>query len=194
MSSEAEKLVADVIENAEETREPPEDLVEKTAADPTTPDETIVEKSGDKGGRRGLKQADMLIALTQEAELFHSLDGTCFADLHIDGHRETWPIRSNGFKQWLRLYFEATASAPNSEAFQSALNVIEAKANFYAPERIVYVRVGGLDERLYLDLGDENWRAVEIDPTGWRVIGNPPVRFRRSAGMRPLPMPVPGGS
>jgi hypothetical protein len=58
----------------------------------------------------------------------------------------------------------------------------------------VFIRVGGLDDRLYLDLGDETWRAVEIDATGWRVIDNPPVRFRRAAGMQPLPMPVPGGS
>ncbi len=72
--------------------------------------------------------------------------------------------------------------------------MIEAKAHFDAPERVVHVRVGGLDDRLYLDLGDEAWRAVEIDATGWRVIDNPPVRFRRAAGMQPLPMPVPGGS
>ena len=72
--------------------------------------------------------------------------------------------------------------------------MIEAKAHFDAPERMVHVRVGGLDGRLYLDLGDETWRAVEIDATGWRVIDNPPVRFRRAAGMKPLPMPVAGGS
>jgi hypothetical protein len=47
---------------------------------------------------------------------------------------------------------------------------------------------------LYLDLGETAWRAVEIDATGWRVIDQPPVRFRRAAGMQPLPMPVPGGS
>ena len=84
--------------------------------------------------------------------------------------------------------------APSSEALQSALNVIEAKAHFDAPERAVHIRVGGLDGRLYLDLGDETWRAVEIDATGWRVIDNPPVRFRRAAGMQPLPVPVAGGS
>jgi hypothetical protein len=38
------------------------------------------------------------------------------------------------------------------------------------------------------------WRAIEIDTAGWRVIDKPPVRFRRAAGMRPLPMPVRGGS
>src|SRR5262249_40157054 len=61
-------------------------------------------------------------------------------------------------------------------------------------ERAVHVRVGALDGRLYLDLGDEAWRAVEISAAGWRVIANPPVRFRRAAGMQPLPVPVPGGS
>jgi hypothetical protein len=77
---------------------------------------------------------------------------------------------------------------------QSALNVMEAKAQFDAPEREVFVRVGGANGRLYLDLADQTWRAVEIDATGWRVTDNPPVRFRRAAGIRPLPMPVASGS
>jgi hypothetical protein len=72
--------------------------------------------------------------------------------------------------------------------------VIEAKAHFDAPERQVHIRVGGLDGRLYLDLADQTWRAVEIDATGWRVIENPPVRFRRASGMKPIPIPVGGGS
>jgi hypothetical protein len=47
---------------------------------------------------------------------------------------------------------------------------------------------------IYLDSADEHWRAVDIGSDGWRVIGNPPVRFRRSAGMLPLPVPDRGGS
>jgi hypothetical protein len=160
----------------------------------TVLDEAIAGESGDTGGRRPT-QADILIDLAQTAELFHTPDGTGYADLDINGHRETWPIRVKGFRRWLaRSFFEATRGAPSSEALQSALNVIEAKAHFDAPERIVHIRVGGLDGRLYLDLGDETWRAVEVDATGWRVIDNPPVRFRRAAGMQPLQMPVKGGS
>ena len=33
-----------------------------------------------------------------------------------------------------------------------------------------------------------------LDSTGWRVIDRPPVRFRRAAGMKPLPVPIAGGS
>jgi hypothetical protein len=136
-----------------------------------------------------------LIELAQSADLFHTPDSTAYADLDINGHRETWPIRAKGFRRWLaRRFFEVTQGAANSEASQSALNVIEAKAHFDAPERIVHVRTGGLDGKLYLDLSDKEWRAVEIDATGWRVMDNPPVRFRRAAGMQPLPTPLPDGS
>jgi hypothetical protein len=160
----------------------------------TALDEAIADESGETGGR-GPSQADILIDLALSAELFHAPDGTGFADLDINGHRETWPIRAKGFRRWLaRRFFEATQGAPSSEALQSALNVIEAKAHFDAPERTVHIRVGGLDGKLYLDLGEATWRAVEIDATGWRVIDNPPVRFRRAAGMQPLPVPVAGGS
>ena len=129
------------------------------------------------------------------ADLFHTADGTGFADLEITSHRETWPLRSKGFRRWLtRCFFETTTGAPGSEALQSALNVIEARAHFDAPEREVSVRVGGVDGRLYLDMADEKWRAIEIDTDGWRVVDHPPVRFRRAAGMQPLPKPEAGGS
>lgn len=160
----------------------------------TALDDAIAEENGGAGGR-GPTQADILIELAQTAELFHTPDGAGFADLDINGHRETWPIRTKGFRRWLaRRFFEETGGAPSSEALQSALNVIEAKAHFDGVEQLVHIRVGGLDGRLYLDLGDETWRAVEIDATGWRVISNPPVRFRRASGMKPMPIPVRGGS
>jgi hypothetical protein len=141
------------------------------------------------------KQADILIELAGSANLFHSPDGVGFADLEINGHRETWRIRSDAFRRWLEYrFYRATDGAPSSEAMKSALNVIGARAQFDAPERTVHVRVAGLDGRLYLDLGDPTWRAVEIDAAGWRVIENPPVRFRRAAGIKALPAPIQGGS
>ena len=168
--------------------------LKKAGARVTALDDAIAEENGDQGGR-GPTQADILIDLAETVALFHAPDGSGYADLDINGHRETWPIRAKGFRRWLaRRFFEETGGAPSSEALQSALNVIEAKAHFDAPERQVYIRVGGLDGRLYLDLGDDAWRAVEIDATGWRIVDNPPVRFRRASGMKAMPIPVGGGS
>jgi hypothetical protein len=141
------------------------------------------------------KQADVPIALSARAEeLFHAPDGTAFVTIPVDDHFETWPVRSRGFKRWLsREFFNETKSAANSDATQSALNVIEARAHFDGVERDVYIRVGAYNDRLYLDLADKRWRVVEIDKDGWRIIDRAPIPFRRSAGMRTLPDPVHGG-
>ena len=170
----------------------------ESAAQPPNPngnDVAAVDQGGEEGGGRGPKQANILIALAEPAELFHTPAGIGFADLDVNGHRETWPIRGKSFKRWLaRRFFETTEGAPNSDALQSALNVIEAKAHFDALAREVCIRVGGLNGKLYLDLCDDTWRAVEIDATRWRVIDRPPVRFRRAAGMKALPVPQRNGS
>src|SRR5436189_5862540 len=140
--------------------------------------------------RRRVTTANMLTNLAAGAELFHTADGTAFADLMIDGHRETWPVRSLRLRSWLRRkYYEATGAAPGAGAISSALNLLEARAQFDAPQRAVYLRVAEHDGRIYLDLADERWRAVEIAPDGWQVITCPPVRLRRTGAMLPLPMP-----
>src|SRR5262245_33298233 len=136
------------------------------------------------------------LALICPAEsLFHDPTGTAFADLTIDGHRETWPIRSRQFRHWLRRrYYEETDSAASAETIRSALDLLEARAQFDAPERMVHIRVAEHDDRIYLDLADNDWRAIQIGPDGWQVVTSPPVRFRRAVGMLPLPVPQRGGS
>jgi hypothetical protein len=137
----------------------------------------------------------MLTQIAACEELFHTAPGTAFADLLVDGHRETWPIRSKRFRGWLRRrYYEATGGALTGQAIFSELDLLEARAQFDAPERSVHVRLAEDAGRIYLDLADDHWRAVEIGPDGWRVIRCPPVRFHRKAGFLPLPLPQRGGS
>ena len=74
-------------------------------------------KKVDDGPRK--PQASKLIALASEAKLFHAADGTCYADLDINGHRETWKIRSQGFSWWLKRRYheeEPEGGAPNNDA------------------------------------------------------------------------------
>src|SRR5262249_24855911 len=128
-------------------------------------------------------------------ELFHTASGVAFADFVIDGHRETCPIRSKRFRTWLRrCYYQATGTALNEAAIRSALDLLEARAQFDGPERAVSIRVAESAGGIYLDLADEPGRAVQMGADGWRVLGCPPVRFRRAAGMLPLPIPERGGS
>src|ERR1700738_4634055 len=137
----------------------------------------------------------MLAHLGAPNQLFHTDAGTAYADIPVNEHRETWPIRSKRFRSWLRqCHYEVTGEAASPAIVRSALDLLEARAQFDGPERAVHIRTAAHAGRIYLDLADEHWRAVEIGTDGWRVVGLPPVRFRRPAGMLPLPRPEPGGS
>jgi hypothetical protein len=143
----------------------------------------------------GGKQTDVLIALAQDADLFHTDDAVAFASIEVDGHWETWPVRSSGLRLWLlHRYYRKTKGAPNREAMNGAVGVLESRARFDGQCHQVHVRTAGHDGRIYIDLCDDKWRAVEIDTRGWRLVDRPPVRFTRGRGMLPLPQPVEGGT
>src|SRR5436190_20348812 len=137
----------------------------------------------------------MLEEMTLCEEVFHTADGATYADLITDGHRETCGIRSKRFRTWVRrCYYKATGTAAGAAVIASALDLLEARAQFDSPERVIHTRVAEHADRLYLDLADQHWRAVAIGADGWRVLACPPVRFRRSPGMAPLPVPERGGT
>jgi hypothetical protein len=144
----------------------------------------------------GSNQAEMLIGLAEEAELFHTPDGTPYADVQVTGHRRTFEIsEDSGFADWLRhRWFQATRNAPSPEALKSALRSIAAMAQQEGPKHEVYVRVAKYEGAFYLDLANDEGQAVKIGPAGWAVVKDPPVRFRRPPGMLAQPVPVAGGS
>jgi hypothetical protein len=140
-------------------------------------------------------QADALIELASSAELFHTPDGVSYADIYIDEYRQTIRVRSRGFRHCLgRRWFDKNGGAPSSSAMTTAIEAIDARAQFDSPERRVFVRIGCEADRIYIDLGDPTWRAIEVDSDGWRIIGHPPVRFRRAIGLASLPAPIADGT
>lgn len=144
---------------------------------------------------KGPSQATILVELASGADLFHTPEGEAFATITIDGHRETWPLRTKPVRRWLaRQHFEHAEAAPGAQAIQDAIGVLEGRAIFDGSEREVFTRSAEHDGAIYLDLADAGWRAVEITASGVGVVSDPPVRFRRARGMLPLPLPERGGS
>ncbi len=151
------------------------------------------ESHGDKPPKAS--QADLVVDLAKEARLFHDPDGEGYATIPVDGHWETWPLKSKGFRRWLAQWFyEENGKTPGAQAMQDALMVLEGKALFNGPEYPVPTRIASHEGKLYLDLVNERWEAVEISPDGWRVVSDLPVKFRRARGMLSLPTPTKGGA
>jgi hypothetical protein len=142
-------------------------------------------------------KADRLIGLALDAglELFHDPDQQGWASVRVDGHWENYPIRARAFQLFLlRIYYLNTGESPGAQAIRAAAELFEARALFDGQECPVHLRVAEHGGRLYLDLCDRAWRAVEIDDEGWRVVDRPPAKFRRTRGSQPLPEPEPDGS
>ncbi len=146
------------------------------------------------GTRRS--QAQILTAIAERVEVFRAPDGdTAYATIEVDGHRETWPVRSRGFRRWLvGEFFRREQRPPSTQALTDALGVVEARAQFGERVYPVHVRVGAGESAIYMDLVDNAWEAVKITPEGWKIESNPPLKFRRARGMLTLPRPVEGGS
>jgi hypothetical protein len=141
--------------------------------------------------------ADLVVQIAfDEGELFHDAAQSAYATVQIGDHFETWPVRSKGFRLWLRRRLrEEHDKSAYPEALQSAIEEIESKALFECSQMEVNVRVAEAGGAVWLDLADDDWRTVEITAAGWRVVeGKPAVRFIRAPGVLPLPVPQTGGS
>ena len=145
-------------------------------------------------------QADKLVALGRAADLFRSsasAEPEAFGAIAFDDRQETWSVRSTRFKRWLnQRYFETHAKSPNKEAIASAINTLEAVALYGESSRDTAIRVYETGDTIYVDLCDEQWRAVRVTGDGWEVVDHRDLEFHfvRRRGMEPLPCPESGGS
>jgi hypothetical protein len=145
-----------------------------------------------EGGGKSPKVFDLLMTIVSELHLFKEDNelGDTYADVTIDGVRRTYKVRSSEFKAWLtgELYrrFEKPA---NSEAMETCLKICEAQSMTTIGK--VWFKTATHDGKVYLDLCNDRWQAIEVSKDGWRVVDSVdlPVRFIRSPVQRELPIP-----
>jgi hypothetical protein len=150
--------------------------------------------------------AEVLLELAGAADYFHAPDGRAYATVPVgpadDPRRDTLPVRSETYKDWLRRrYWQETGRPVADGVLPAVTGTLAARARYDGPLCPVHVRLAARDAGdagdavlggIFLDLGDDERRAVEVTAGGWRVIEQPPVRFRRPRGQLPLPVPLRG--
>ncbi len=139
--------------------------------------------------------AEVLGAIAEEAEFFHTSGGEGYASVPVRGHRENWPVRSKEFRLWLaHRFFQTERRAPSTSLLLETVHQTEARAQFEGREEEVFLRVSAKGRKLNIDLCDSEWRSVEVSPQGYRVVDRPAVKFRRAPGMLGFPNPQAEGS
>src|SRR5262245_46634524 len=83
---------------------------------------------------------------------------------------------------------------PGTQVVRDAIVTFDSFAQNQGEPRTVSMRVGGDSNEIWIDLGRREWNAVKVTAEGWSVVRNARVPFIRTATMRPLPIPQPGGS
>jgi hypothetical protein len=141
--------------------------------------------------------SEKLLTLTGELELFHTPDGDAYAVIDLGDHIENHRVMGSDFREYVTLqYFNAERKAPSKAAMDACMATIASQAKYEGSEHEVSIRVAEHDGYLYIDLCNDLWQVVEIRPDGYSVLdsGESPVRFRRTATMRALPVPQGEGS
>ena len=156
-------------------------------------------KPEDKRGetKKEDSQAKQILILMNDnaVELFHDAEPKPYITIPVGEHRETYLLESRVVRRWLAYqYYQRHGSAPSPNAVNMARLTLEGQALFEGKQHEVHIRVAEDRGAIILDLCDEHWRVIRIDAAGWNVLPTSPVRFRRSAGMLPLPVPERGGS
>jgi hypothetical protein len=151
----------------------------------------------ERGGRRSQVTKAIELALA-EAVLF-----TCqrtrepFAEVNRGDHKETYPLESGGFTEWLAFRYYQTYGVGLREATaKDACATLRQCAMLNGRKRPVFLRFGYWEGAVYWDLGDPQWRCIRITADGWTVVAHAdtPIRFRRTDKMTALPDPERGGT
>lgn len=170
----------------------------KTATAPATASDTQTpgEYDGDEGTEKPKKPKVSVLLYrlaVRLADFFVAQDGEAYALIPVDERVECHKLRTKMFCNFLtNAFYEDEETIPGASALQEALSLLEWKAQ--EERREVFVRVASHNGKIYIDLGNADWEAVEVDSAGWRIVKTPPVAFRRSRATAELPRPTQGSS
>jgi hypothetical protein len=139
-------------------------------------------------------QAQSLLRLAENADVWRSPEGELFATYPVDGRRRTSRLRRGGFRKWLRIQFhEEQGKPPGSQALQDAIDTLAGYAELGSDVREVSLRVAGdafTGEQIFVDLGTEDWQSIKVTPGEWESTRSPDAQFRRVQSMKALPQPI----
>lgn len=129
--------------------------------------------------------------LLSQWELWHDKQGDAYATIPCGEHQENWKIspRNRAFRRILnKKIFDITGEPAEDRELAKICGLLEAHA-LEGKQHATYRRVGEHEGHIYIDRCDAIWSAIKVGADGWSDEPRPPVKFLRSRGALPLPLP-----
>jgi hypothetical protein len=142
--------------------------------------------------QRDSSDATLLVKLAEkDCQLWNSgSDGNTFATIQVDRHQETHPLKSKRFQRLIeRRFYDTYGRVANPNSVSNAVSTLEGKALFASEERTPALRVAGDDTKIWIDLCNDRWNAVEVSANEIRFAPSVSANFVRPAAMQSLPTP-----
>lgn len=111
-----------------------------------------------------------------------------FATVEINGFKRTMKISSTEFKSYLRIKVCKNVAA--RATIDTAVDHLSSICTCNDTIKLVHYRVASLDDDIYIDIGDQSYRAIKISASGWQIVTDPPVKFIRTQSTSELPIPI----
>ncbi|MDE1969997.1 MAG: hypothetical protein KGI50_00215 [Patescibacteria group bacterium] len=139
--------------------------------------------------KEGGAVAEIIEAVVEKVELFHDQDSNGYALVIGDGN--VMRIGSSEFSNYVSyIAWECVNKALTTYARDAVIATLEAKARYEGDSYNLSIRTAWHENALWYDLGK---KAVRIDETGWKIIDEPPILFKRFSHQLPQTEPVSGG-
>jgi hypothetical protein len=124
-------------------------------------------------------------------EFFHNREKP-WATVPIEGHRENWRIGTHHFKLLVtKILYEQLGERPPKKLVADCVEEFEMMALLKGKQHELFVRTAECEGNVYIDMVNERWQAIEVSPnSGWRIVDEPPMKFRRTPAMVSLPKPL----
>jgi hypothetical protein len=144
--------------------------------------------------------AELIKLVIDNAELFFDNQANkAFISININGIVHTLAIGSKSFVDWLSFAYykhtqgrNITGKSASESAIKQACLALSGIAKHESEKQRVHLRVADHNGGHYIFLGDDQLQVIEVLPTEWRIIKNPPVKFWAPSSMQSLPIPKSG--
>ena len=133
-----------------------------------------------------------------DIELWSDISGDGYITLKTEQKKGSYKIDSKEGKLYLDWLFhqyfphEVLKDTDKSDVIQT----LKSRALYDGNTYTTSMRLEGDLEKIYIDIGDETWQAIEVSKLGWKLVDglSLPFRFIRPAGLAPYPIPQRGGN